>query len=576
MMDPEMMRLAQEQMRRMSPDDLARMQQQLMSNPDLIKLASESMKNMRTEDFKRAAQQLNQTRPEEMLDMTEKIANAKPEEFAAMKAQADAQISYALSGAKMLKQQGNELHSHGKYTDAAAKYKLAKENMKSVPSAAGRTLQLQCTLNLMSCYLKSGMLEECVNEGSEVLTYDSSNVKAYYRRGQAYKELGNLQAAVADLRKAHEISPEDETIAEVLRDTDAKLATEGGGTNLPKGVVIEEIVEEDSSELLSTQRSSSTEYTVSQPHEGAGNSRQSDSSESLMNDPATIRSFQNYVSNSDADGLSKLGMQGMSPELVKTASEMIGTMKPEELQKMFQAASSLTGTNPVGSNLGPNVPEMSPDMVNMASEMIGKMSPAGLQNMMDFASKMGGPGSAPVRPGTGSNIRPSSRAETSSNNFQPSSSQTVVENPDEIVNNQSMDHSSSSSPVSTADMQETMRNSMKDPAMRQMFASLMKNMSPDVMANMSEQFGMKLSKEDAAKAQQTMSSLSPEDLDRMMKWMDRAQQGVEVAKKTKNWLLGRKGLVLAIVMLILAFILQRLGFIGRLLEVNDPVLPSGQ
>ncbi|KAI5013496.1 hypothetical protein ZWY2020_034608 [Hordeum vulgare] len=559
MMDPEMMRLAQEQMRRMSSDDLARMQQQLMSNPDLIKLASESMKNMRTEDFKRAAEQLNQTRPEEMLDMTEKIANAKPEEFAAMKAQADAQISYALSGAKMLKQQGNELHSRGNYSGAAAKYKLAKENMKSLPSAAGRMLQLQCTLNLMSCYLKSGMFEDCVNEGSEVLTYDSSNVKAYYRRGQAYKELGNLQAAVADLSKAHEISPEDETIAEVLRDTDEKLATEGGEANQPKGVVIEEIVEQDSSELLRTQRSS-TQYAVSQPLEGAGDSRQSDSSESLMNDPATVRSFQNYVSNSDADGLSKLGIQGMPPKLVKTASEIIGTMKPEELQKMFQAA-SLTGTNPVAPNLGPNMPEMSPDMVSMASEMIGKMSPAELQNMMDFASKMGGPGSASLRPG--SNIRPSSRAETSSNNFQPSSSQTVAENPDEIVNNQSMDHSSSSSPVSTADMQETMRNYMKDPAMRQMFASMVKNMSPDVMANMGEQFGMKLSKEDAAKAQQAMSSLSPEDLDRMMKWMDKAQQGVEVAKKTKNWLLGRKGLILAIVMLILAFILQRLGFIGR-------------
>lgn len=76
-----------------------------MSNPDLVRLASESMKNMRTDDFKRAAQQLNQTRPEEMLDMTEKIANANPEEFAAMKAQADAQISYVISGAKMLKQQ---------------------------------------------------------------------------------------------------------------------------------------------------------------------------------------------------------------------------------------------------------------------------------------------------------------------------------------------------------------------------------------------------------------------------------------------------------------------------------------
>ncbi|XP_047058159.1 outer envelope protein 61-like [Lolium rigidum] len=380
-------------MSRMSPADFARMQQQVMSNPNLVKQATESMKNMTTQDFKRAAHQLNQTTPEELRRMTENIASAKPEEFAAMKAQADAQMSYAISGAKMLKAQGNELHSRGQYIDAAAKYKRAKDNLKNVPSAAGQTLQLQCALNLMSCYLKSGRFEECVCEGSEVLAYDSSNVKAYYRRGQAYKELGNLGAAVADLSRAHGISPEDETIAEVLRDTQGKLLATEEGVKLPRGVVIEEIVEEE-------------------------------------------------------------------------------------------------------------------------------------------------------------------------DNFQPSSPQNVVvEKPDEI--DQNMDQLSLGSPPSATDVKDVMRTFMEDPATQQVLTSMLKNMSPDMMADMSRQFGLNLTTEDAAKAQHAISQLSPERLHKIMKWMDRAQRGLEAAKKAKNWLIARKGLIIAVVLLIVAFILQRLGFICR-------------
>jgi hypothetical protein len=41
-----------------------------------------------------------------------------------------------------------------------------------------------------------------------------------------------------------------------------------------------------------------------------------------------------------------------------------------------------------------------------------------------------------------------------------------------------------------------------------------------MMADMSRQFGLNLTTEDAAKAQHAISQLSPERLNKIMKWMD--------------------------------------------------------
>uniref|UniRef100_A0A0D9W577 Uncharacterized protein n=1 Tax=Leersia perrieri TaxID=77586 RepID=A0A0D9W577_9ORYZ len=255
MMNPEMMRVAKEQMSRMSPSALAAMQQQIMLNPNLIKLATDTISTLSPDDIRRAADQLNQTRPDEMLDMAKKLAASTPDEFAS--------TPDVVTNSKSLKNQGNGLFKTGKYTEAAAKYRLAVDNFKSVPSKDAQNLQKTCSVNLMACYLKMGMFGECVAEGCEVLGYDPSNVKAYYRRGQAYKEMGNLEAAMSDLRKAHELSPDEETIGEVLKDVEEKLAVK-----LLRGVVIEEIVEEEEEageEKHEDSEVSSSETSASQP-----------------------------------------------------------------------------------------------------------------------------------------------------------------------------------------------------------------------------------------------------------------------------------------------------------------------
>ncbi|PON50883.1 Peptidyl-prolyl cis-trans isomerase, FKBP-type [Parasponia andersonii] len=590
MMDPELIRLAQEQMGRMSPADFAKIQQQMMANPELLKVASEGMKNLRPQDLRYAAEQLKHTRPEEMAEIGEKMANSTPEEIAAMRTRLDAQVTYELNAAQMLKSQGNALHSQGKYSDALQKYLLAKKNLKGIPSLKGQALQLACSLNLMSCYLKTNQFDECIKEGSEVLGYDVKNVKALYRRGQAYKELGLLQDAVFDLSKAHEVSPDDETIAAVLRDAEERLAKEGGKP-AGRGLVIEEINEEDET-VSSTDNKSSTQYSVTQSQEindkdktermvtNGGLSTISEHLQALKNDAETMRSFQKFIANADPETLAALnsGNSGeVSADMVRTASNMVGKMSVEELQKVFELASSFQGDNPSlkGNPFGSNfdsfrpgsVPSnMSPDMLKTASDMMTKMPPEELQKMFEMASNLRGNGSFPM-PTAVNATGPSS---DSGLRYSAGQGSSVVDETN--VGGESSSHGTfsnsrsvppqSSFPASTTDMQEQMRNQMKDPATRQMFTSMIKNMSPEMMANMGEQFGFKLSREDAEKAQQAMSSLSPEDLDKMMRWADRMQRGVEGVKKTKNWLLGRPGMILAIVMLILAVILHWLGYIG--------------
>ncbi|CAI5461173.1 unnamed protein product [Closterium sp. Yama58-4] len=102
---------------------------------------------------------------------------------------------YELNAATMLKNEGNKLHGMGKYSEAAEKYNRARDNLAMHSSPAAVSLRRTCAVNLMSCHLKTNAFAHAVSVGTQVISEDGSNLKALYRRGLAYKELGQLKVS---------------------------------------------------------------------------------------------------------------------------------------------------------------------------------------------------------------------------------------------------------------------------------------------------------------------------------------------------------------------------------------------
>ena len=127
----------------------------------------------------------------------------------------------------------------------------------------------------------------------------------------------------------------------------------------------------------------------------------------------------------------------MSPEMIKSATEMISKMKSEELQAMMQMASSMKC----------NIPDMTPEMVKIASQRISNMSPDELGKVVEVASSMN-PSLANSDDGNQRMKSSSNSSVSSSSSFPSSSSSKVPFN-------------------STLDMQENLKSMSKDPAMSQ-------------------------------------------------------------------------------------------------------------
>uniref|UniRef100_A0A7N0U538 peptidylprolyl isomerase n=1 Tax=Kalanchoe fedtschenkoi TaxID=63787 RepID=A0A7N0U538_KALFE len=116
------------------------------------------------------------------------------------------------------KEEGNVLFKAGKYARASRKYEKAAKYIEYDTSFSedekkqAKALKVSCNLNNAACKLKLKEYKEAEKLCTKVLELESTNVKALYRRAQAYINLGDLDVAELDIKKALELDPENRDV----------------------------------------------------------------------------------------------------------------------------------------------------------------------------------------------------------------------------------------------------------------------------------------------------------------------------------------------------------------------------
>ncbi|XP_020547891.1 70 kDa peptidyl-prolyl isomerase isoform X2 [Sesamum indicum] len=123
-----------------------------------------------------------------------------------------------IEAAAWKKEEGNQLFKNGKYQRAAKKYDKAADYVGEDGYLTGddekvvKSLRVSCWLNGAACSLKLNNFGEAINLCSKILDVESCNVKALYRRAQAYMGISELHSAEMDIKRASEADPHNREI----------------------------------------------------------------------------------------------------------------------------------------------------------------------------------------------------------------------------------------------------------------------------------------------------------------------------------------------------------------------------
>ncbi|ONK56658.1 uncharacterized protein A4U43_C10F11310 [Asparagus officinalis] len=130
----------------------------------------------------------------------------------------DMNTAEKLEGAGKKKEEGNTLFKLGKYARAFKRYEKGAKLIEYDSSFSeeekkqSKALKVSINLNSAACKLKLKDYKQAEKLCTKVLELESRNVKALYRRAQAYINLADLDLAELDIKKALEIDPDNRDV----------------------------------------------------------------------------------------------------------------------------------------------------------------------------------------------------------------------------------------------------------------------------------------------------------------------------------------------------------------------------
>lgn len=370
-----MMKAAQEMMAKMSPEQLEEVRRQAA--------------NMDPAQMQAAMDMAKHTTPEQLKEMEKMYGNVpggipgappatRPPPSTSPASNMSAQQKYQYDASTALKAEGNKLYGAGQYKAAAEKYQRGISNLTGHAFTEAVALRTTCQSNLASCYLQLEQWTDCVSQCDAVLQADPRNRKALYRRGQARTALGKHAAAVRDLEKALELSPESEKA--VIKEKLDLARQQQDTTTVYKqgGVIIEEVNETASmppaaaaaeddvgkaKDVAQTKDIAQAKVAKDSEAEGVNVDDEDDTEVEVLPPPASPSTFPPPV-----------------PHVAAAMEEM--SKNPGGVKKAMDAFSSMSSEE-IAANLAMNgqamPPGFSPEMAKAAAAMMKSMPDDQLQ-----------------------------------------------------------------------------------------------------------------------------------------------------------------------------------------------------